>query len=320
MTAEILRPYQPGDAPLLAALYQNSVRTLAPAAYTPAQVDAWASYPEDLTAFEEQLESGTLRVAEINGTPAAFGLLEENDHIAFLYTHPQHTRKGLASLILTELETIARNDGQLLLDTDASLISKPFFLHHLFHTVSRESVERQGSIIDRYHLSKLLLHPTASRWLILGNSASGKSTTARRIAACTAAPILDLDTIAWKSDTETPTRRDLTETHAIIDTFTRQNPSWIIEGCYEDLIQHAATPDTILIYLNSDTETCLHRAQHRAHEPHKYPTPQAQQNALPHLNPWITQYPHRQGPMSQQAHRQTYQNHPGPKHATPPLT
>jgi hypothetical protein len=24
--------------------------------------------------------------------------------------------------------------------------------------------------------------------------------------------------------------------------------------------------------------------------------------------------------MSQQAHLQTYQNHPGPKHATPPLT
>ena len=320
MTAEILRPYQPGDAPLLAALYQTAVRHLAPASYTPAQVDAWASYPEDLAAFEEQLESGTLLVAEINHTPAAFGLLEENDHIALLYTHPHHTRKGLATRILTELETLARNQHQLLLDTDASLVSKPFFQHHHFHTVSRESVEREGTTLDRYHLTKLLLHPTATRWLILGNSASGKSTTARRIAACTGASILDLDTIAWKPNTETPTRRDLTETHAIIDTFTRQNPSWIIEGCYEDLIQHAATPDSILIYLNPDNETCLHRAQHRAHEPHKYPTPQAQQNALPHLNPWITQYPHRQGPMSQQAHLQTYQNHPGPKHATPPLT
>lgn len=314
----MIRGGEPGDAPRLAALYRESVMRLGPTAYDPAQVAAWARYPDDDEAFAEQLASGLLRVAEVDGAPAAFGLLEENDHVALLYCHPGHARRGLASRILHDLESHARAAGQVVISTDASRVSRPFFEHHGYHLTGREEVVRHDVTLERFHLSKCLIEPAATRWLILGNSASGKSTLANRIASIIGGAALDLDPIAWQPGATPPVRSDPTTAHAAIDAFTRRHPAWVIEGCYEDLIAHAAAPDTVLVLLDPGVETCLERAANRDFEPHKFPTPEAQQAALEFLKSWIADYPHRTGPLSRAAHLAVFASHPGPKFHVPP--
>src|SRR5690606_37881097 len=71
-----LRPYEPADAEALAAAYRAAVTGLGPAAYDPAHVAVWASYPEDIEVFRERLMRGVTMVAEAGGRPAGFAQLD----------------------------------------------------------------------------------------------------------------------------------------------------------------------------------------------------------------------------------------------------
>ena len=68
------------------------------------------------------------------------------------------------------------------------------------------------------------------RILVFGNSGSGKSTFARRLAGQHGLALLDLDDIVW-SRTEFATFRPDTEIAAAVDLIARLTESWVIEGC-----------------------------------------------------------------------------------------
>ncbi len=74
------------------------------------------------------------------------------------------------------------------------------------------------------------------RIVILGNSGSGKSTLAKEKAEACACAHLDLDAVAWEAESATPTRRTLADSEREIGPFLADNPNWVIEGCYSDLL------------------------------------------------------------------------------------
>lgn len=73
-----LRPYQPGDGPLLAALFYETVHTVNARDYTPAQLQAWAPSPEapDPEAWDRSFQGRRALVAEAGGQIAGFGDLD----------------------------------------------------------------------------------------------------------------------------------------------------------------------------------------------------------------------------------------------------
>ncbi len=97
-----IRPYRLSDAEPLASLYRQSVRGLGPE-----QVAAWSAQPEDIEAFRALLAEGVTLVSTVDGQPVAFGQLNPPDHIAFVYTLPDHIRQGHAARIYGELEVQA---------------------------------------------------------------------------------------------------------------------------------------------------------------------------------------------------------------------
>lgn len=309
-----LRPATPDDLPALAAIYRDAVLNLGPAAYSPEQVTAWAAWPSDAVAFARHLSDGLTLVAEIDHQPAAFAQLQPADKVSLLYCKINYARRGLATALLGALEAAALRAGQMFLRTDASRIARPLFTARGFRVVAREEVGRGGITFERFSMRKLLLAPEATRWALLGNSASGKSTLARELAAHTGAPVLDLDAIAWRRDRSDPVRRDPADTAADLNAFTSQHPAWILEGCYEDLIAHVLPHRPVLLFLDTPVATCLERARSRPHEAHKFPTPEAQQAALNALLAWIAAYPDRKGPLSAAAHHAVFAACPGPKH------
>lgn len=98
--------------------------------------------------------------------------------------------------------------------------------------------------------------------LIFGNSGSGKSTLSKRIAQEEGLAHLDLDTLAWLP-TDPPQRAPLAESRATIDEFIANNPSWVIEGCYTDLLELACAEAEEIIFLNLDVEQCVQNASNR---------------------------------------------------------
>lgn len=147
----------------------------------------------------------------------------------------------------------------------------------------------------------------ATRWAILGNSGSGKSTLARWIGEQTGARVIDLDTVAWRQDCCDPVLRPVDEALADLEPVLSA-PSWVVEGCYEDLIEGLSSRSPQLVWMDLPDEVCAERVRRRAHEPHKYPTPEAQEAALGPLVEWIRAYSKRSGPLSRRAHERLFES------------
>lgn len=148
--------------------------------------------------------------------------------------------------------------------------------------------------------------------LIFGNSGSGKSTLAKQLCQRDNLAHLDLDILAWLPNSP-PQRQPLDISQQQIKDFIDTHGSWVIEGCYTDLLEFAATFSNQLIYLDLPVEACLANAQSRPWEPHKYQSKQAQDANLPMLLDWITQYYQREDVFSAKAHQSFYQGYQGDK-------
>jgi len=148
--------------------------------------------------------------------------------------------------------------------------------------------------------------------LIFGNSGSGKSTLAKRLAKTENLAHLDLDILAWQP-TEPPQRTALTEAKAAIEAFMKQNNSWVIEGCYTDLLQMAESQAGEIIYLNLSVAQCIQNAKNRPWEPHKYASKEEQDKNLTMLINWINDYTERSDEFSKTAHLHFYRQYNGHK-------
>jgi len=123
---------------------------------------------------------------------------------------------------------------------------------------------------------------------------------------------LDLDMLAWLP-TSSPERKSLDQSRAEIEKFIDSNESWVIEGCYTDLLEMAASECSEVIFMNLPVEECISNARNRPWEPHKYESKKAQDSNLEMLLDWIVQYAQRTDTFSEKAHTDFFENFPGKK-------
>ncbi|MEE4145154.1 MAG: shikimate kinase [Halieaceae bacterium] len=148
--------------------------------------------------------------------------------------------------------------------------------------------------------------------VIFGNAGSGKSTLAKKLSAAEHLPHLDLDSIAWQA-TAPPRRKPIADSRREIERFTGPNESWVIEGCYSDLLELVIPESSEIYFLNLPVEACIANARKRPWEPHKYPSRAAQDANLEMLLDWIAQYPRRSDTFSRAAHEALFADYAGRK-------
>jgi len=148
---------------------------------------------------------------------------------------------------------------------------------------------------------------------IIGNAGSGKSTLAQRIQNLTRSPILDLDNITWDR-ARLQKRRPIEDSEIDLDKFiTVNSSSWIVEGCYGELVERTLSRSPQLIFLDPGEATCLKNCHGRPWEKHKYPSKEDQDKFLQFLLSWSSEYYRRDGPMSHQFHKNIFETYPGDK-------
>ena len=149
--------------------------------------------------------------------------------------------------------------------------------------------------------------------IVFGNSASGKSTLAKKLSLIHSLAHLDLDTLAWQENTKSPTRRDVNESLALINAFTQEHEEWVIEGCYGDLLTGIKDQANTAYFLDLPVALCVENAKKRPWEPHKYESKQAQDANLVMLIDWIKAYDTRQDSFSNTAHQALFDAFQGEK-------
>ena len=151
-----------------------------------------------------------------------------------------------------------------------------------------------------------------SKFVIFGNSGSGKSTLATELALKNQLAHLDLDTIAWKAS-KTPERQTILESSQSINDFLSTNSTWVIGGCYCDLLELVIQQADEVIFLNLPVSACVANAKNRPWEPHKYKSKEAQDENLDMLIDWVSQYTSRNDTFSKVAHEQLFEEFQGKK-------
>ena len=151
------------------------------------------------------------------------------------------------------------------------------------------------------------------RIAILGNSGSGKSTLARWLVDRSRVMLLDLDNLAWEPGQTAVARSNEAAVSDVI-AFCSEHPSWVLEGCYANLIRAALPFAPILVFLDVGVEQCMSNCRSRPWEPHKYTSKAAQDERLPFLLTWVREYYIRDGEMSHAGHVASYRGYSGPKY------
>lgn len=141
--------------------------------------------------------------------------------------------------------------------------------------------------------------------LVFGNSGSGKTTLATKLAQQNELSHLDLDSIVWEQGRiAVPRAPDAVA--ASLHDFLASHERWVIEGCYGELVEVAADACTELVFLNPGKDACLSNNLRRPWEPHKYASPQAQEQMLANLQAWVAGYHEREDAWSYRAHRRLF--------------
>lgn len=133
---------------------------------------------------------------------------------------------------------------------------------------------------------------------------------ARALASDFTTHVLDLDLVFWDTGTvERPSKLRIAE----VQKFCREHESWIIEGCYSDLIEASFPWSPELIFMDPGQEVCISNCRRRPYEPHKYRTPEEQDQNLNFLLAWVANYYEREGLMSYRRHNELFNSYNGPK-------
>jgi len=146
--------------------------------------------------------------------------------------------------------------------------------------------------------------------ILLGNAGAGKTTLARRLLARQPAALLSLDEVAFAGGVE---RRPIEESIAAARQFIERNGSWIIEGCYADIIEALLADCDELIFLNPGVEACIAHCRARPWEPQKFSSRQAQDAHLEMLVEWVRTYADRTDEYGRRAHQSLYDSFTGNK-------
>ena len=144
-------PLEEAHIPRLLDLFEQSVRRLGPAHYSPDQVEQWARGAHH-PGLASQLREHHGWVIEQDDVPLGFATLSDDGHLSLLYVSADHPRQGLGTLLLERVLAAASQMGLGSLTTEASAFSLSLFLRHGFLLTGLETVERGGVQFIRHRL------------------------------------------------------------------------------------------------------------------------------------------------------------------------
>lgn len=123
-----IRTARQADAPALRDLFQNTVIHINRRDYSEAEVADWASCGSDLAHIEGMIKThyfivATGRQQQIVG----FSSITPQGYLHSMFVHKDFQGKGIATMLLSEIEHHAAAAGIRRITSEVSLTARPFF-------------------------------------------------------------------------------------------------------------------------------------------------------------------------------------------------
>ncbi|HEX2594214.1 MAG TPA: GNAT family N-acetyltransferase [Rhizomicrobium sp.] len=143
---------------MIGRIFRRAIAEIGAKHYTPEQAAAWAGDDDPSPRLHARLSDGRLTLVAVDDTDTAiaFGDLEADGHIDFLYASPEAAGKGIVAILYDALEQSARDQHIKRLYTEASEPARRFFLKKGFTVLHRRDFDVRGVAIHNYAMEKLL--------------------------------------------------------------------------------------------------------------------------------------------------------------------
>ena len=123
-----IRIAQQSDSAELRDLYKNTVLVVNRRDYSQDEVEDWASCGDDLSNIEEMIKTHYFIVA-VNQLSqiVGFSSITPQGYLYSMFIHADFQGKGIATMLLEEIERYAITKGIIQITSEVSLTARPFF-------------------------------------------------------------------------------------------------------------------------------------------------------------------------------------------------
>jgi len=141
----------------LRSIFHSSVHQLAKGEYTPEQIAAWAPAEFDQPAWISSIQKLQPWVVEIKGELVAFADLQEDGYIDHFYVSGHHGRKGIGTVLMAHILSIASQGHWPELYSKVSFTAQPLFMQNGFEMISTNVIQLRGVEISNVTMYKQII-------------------------------------------------------------------------------------------------------------------------------------------------------------------
>ena len=155
----LIRPALDPDFGAIGRVFHDAIRQIARRDYSEEQVRAWS--PRELGPEHWQRRTAKLevRVAVLGNVVAGFIGFSHSGYIDLLFVRPDCVRRGIATALLLEAESVLGQLGVETAWTEASRTARGFFQGMGYSAVREQTVSCGGVELRNCHMEKVLTQP-----------------------------------------------------------------------------------------------------------------------------------------------------------------
>ena len=152
-----IRPLTELDIPEMRELFRTTVLTVNSKDYTKEEVADWASCGESVAHWKELLaKNDYIGAIDGQGKIVGFSSMNAEGYLHSMFVHKDWQGKGVATLLLSEVEKMACEYGVRKISVEVSITARPFFEKHGYKVVKEQKAKANRLWLTNYVMEKTL--------------------------------------------------------------------------------------------------------------------------------------------------------------------
>lgn len=152
-----IRPLEEKDIHDMQNLFHTTVLNINIKDYTKEEVEDWASCGDDMRHWKEILFNNQF-IGAFNeqGCLIGYSSMNKNGYMHSMFVHKDWQGKGIATLLLSEVEKIARQYKVKEITSEVSKTARPFFEHKGYVVECEQKQQANRLKLTNYKMKKVL--------------------------------------------------------------------------------------------------------------------------------------------------------------------
>ena len=152
-----IRPLTGLDIPEMQELFRSTVLSVNSKDYTKEEAEDWASCGDSVEHWKELLAKNDYIAALYGqGNIIGFSSMNTDGCLHSMFVHKDWQRKGVATLLLSEVEKMARRYGAHKISVEVSITARPFFEKRGYKAVKEQKARANRLYLTNYVMEKTL--------------------------------------------------------------------------------------------------------------------------------------------------------------------